>query len=122
MWPGLVVLAGTSHLVRTSVCHADNAAAEGLLRRLRLYIHRTVWWRGVTPTLGRITLRDNILPMIIGNAGEHEGIELEQGMSRSRCAATHIHATSRSVPIGLSAKASGWSGTTLSVIVPLQPK
>ena len=122
VWPGLVVLAGTSHLVRTSVCHADNAAAEGLLRRLRLYIHRTVWWRGVTPTLGQITLRDNILPMIIGNAGEHEGIELEQGMSRSRCAATHIHATSRSVPIGLSAKASGWSGTTLSVIVPLQPK
>src|SRR4029077_2893750 len=90
VWPGLVVLAGTSHLVRTSVCHADNAAAEGLLRRLRLYIHRTVWWRGVTPTLGRITLRDNILPMIIGNTCEHEGIEPEQGMIRSRCAATHI--------------------------------
>lgn len=117
-----MVLAGISHLVRTSVCHADNAAAEGLLRRLRLYIHRTVWWRGVTPTLGRITLRDNILPMIIGNAGEHEGIELEQGMSRTRCAATNIHATSRSVPIGMAARVSGWSGTTLSVIVPLQPK
>lgn len=83
VWPGPCGFGWHKPFGSHERCRADNAAAEGLLRRLRLYIHRTVWRRGVTPTLGRITLRNNILPMIIGNAGEHEGIELEQGMSRT---------------------------------------
>ncbi len=121
VWPGPCGFGWHKPFGSHERCRADNAAAEGLLRRLRLYIHRTVWRRGVTPTLGRITLRDNVLPMIMGNAGEHEGIRIRERHEPYRCAATHIHATSRSSRSAWP-QSHGWSGMTLRAIIPLRAK